>query len=131
MAEAKRRPRYLHDTILQLLQGQRRPLSGRELAEKLREQASPVPLSMIFRAIRLLIDRGKVRKILVAGGYALVSERLVLVLWCRECGELTEMRCAEAFEHLETIVAAANLTEPRYFIELEGICARCGEAMSV
>jgi len=130
MAEPKRRPHYLQEALLQILQGQRRPLSGPQMAEKLREQGNAVPLSMIFRAIRRLIDRGAVRKILVAGGYALVSEKLVAVLWCRECGELTELRCAEAFEELGSLAAAVGLTDLRYFVEFAGLCARCTEALA-
>lgn len=130
MARAKRRPPYLQEAILRILQGQRRPLSGRQLAEKLRDEGNAVPLSMIFRAIRRLIDREVVRKILVAGGYAPVREKLVAVLWCRECGELTEMHCAEAFDELESLAAAAGLTDPRYSVEFAGLCARCTETLA-
>ncbi|MBC9032665.1 hypothetical protein IAG41_09700 [Sphingomonas sp. JC676] len=130
MAKAKRRPHYLQDAILQILRDERRPLSGRELAERLRYEGNAVPLSMIFRAIRRLIDREVVRKILVAGGYAPVSEKLVAVLWCRECGELTEIHCAEAFNELGNLAAAAGLTDPRYFVEFAGLCARCTETLA-
>lgn len=80
---------------------------------------------MIFREIRRLIDHGVARKIFVAGGYALVGEKRVAVLWCSECGEFNEIHCAEAFDGLENLVMAAGLKDPRYFVELAGLCAHC------
>ena len=130
MAEPKRRPRYLQEAILRILQDRRRPLSGHRLAEKLREEGIAVPLSMIFRAIRQLVDRGAVRKILVAGGYAAVGEKLAVLLWCRKCGDLTEVHCAEAFEELGNLAASAELGDPLYCVELAGLCARCAGTLA-
>lgn len=125
MAKPKRRPGYLQDRILRILQDQPRPLSGLELAEILREEGDLASPSLVFRAIRRLIDRRAIRKILVAGGYAAVREGCTIRLFCSQCGDLREIPGTETFDALDSAAAASGFGVSNYIVEVEGICRRC------
>ncbi len=118
------RPAPLQDHVLRLLQDHDpRPLTGLGLAAMLRAEGHAAPASLVFRAIRRLIDRGLVRKIHVASAYAPVGDSCAIILWCRACGEVTEIESADGFARLRR--AAAGLADARYIVELAGRCSRC------
>lgn len=119
--------RTFRDAVLRALERADRPLSALELTHLLRSRGFPVPPSQVFRAIRELVDRGAVRKILVAGGY-LPATANALALFCRECGKVTDTPCPAAFDGLEREATAKGFSISRPMVEVSGVCAECGDA---
>jgi len=96
----------------------------------LRSEGYLVSPSLVFRAIRRLVDQGSIRKVLVAGGYALVREDRAITLFCGQCGGLYDIPCVEAFDALDHAAAANGLAASRYIVEIEGRCSRCAEGIT-
>lgn len=125
MAEPRRRSGLLSETVLRVLIDAGRPLSGTKLRELVREEGLSVQQSLIFRAIRQLIDRGKIRKIWAAGGYAPDSGEPTITLVCRQCGDVTEIAHDETFVALGRMAAAEGFAISRPIVEVCGVCVAC------
>ncbi|MFT7949391.1 hypothetical protein ACMYLL_23270, partial [Salmonella enterica subsp. enterica serovar Enteritidis] len=65
-AMARRRAGALAERIVALLAQAPGPLGGLELVERLRDGGDPAAPSLVFRALRQLVDAGKVQKLLLA-----------------------------------------------------------------
>ncbi len=87
MARKRRRSGHVREAVLRLLQDAPRPLGALEIEKLLFEEGETVPPNTVFRALRELIDRGMIRKVMVARGYALGSGAQRISLFCRACGE--------------------------------------------
>lgn len=126
MAERQRARRFLHERVLALLEaGYPHPLSGLQLAERLLAEGDPVPASQVYRALKRLIDEGRARKVLVAGGYVPVRLASAILLWCRGCGAVEALASPELFAHLKDHAHAARLTVSDCVVEVPGRCAAC------
>jgi Fe2+ or Zn2+ uptake regulation protein len=125
MAESRRRAGYLRETILQVLHAARQPLSALELRQIFHRQGDPIGPNLIFRGIRQLVDRGAIRKVLVARGYAPGSGEREITLFCRQCGKVTEIACDGAFDSLDDIAARRGFTVSRHIVEVPGLCGSC------
>jgi Fur family zinc uptake transcriptional regulator len=125
MAEPRRPPRSLRDTIQRVLEEAGRPVRAIELRELVGGQGFRVAPSLVFRAVRELIDRRAIRKILVARGYAPGGGERMITLFCRRCGEATEIACDPAFEALDRLAAAADFAASRHIVEVAGVCREC------
>ena len=125
MAEPRRRPGLLRETVLRMLIDAGRPLSGTQLRELVREHGLSVQQSLIFRAIRQLIDRGTIRKIWAAGGYAPDGGGPTITLVCRQCGRVVEIAHDETFVALGQMAAVEGFAISRPIVEVSGICAAC------
>ena len=110
---------------MRILRDQTRPLSGLQLTAMLRDEEYPASPSLVFRAIRRLIDRGAIRKILVAGGYAPIREDFAIRLFCSRCGKLREIPCTETFDALDHVAATLGFGVLDHIVEVEGLCGRC------
>jgi Fur family zinc uptake transcriptional regulator len=120
------RASFLYEKVLRLLRDRYpQPVTGLQLTAMLEAQGESAPPSLVFRAIRRLIELGKARKVHIASGYAPVGNPDAIVLWCRACGEISEVECAAAADRLRRAAAAAGLAEPRHVVEVPGICGKC------
>jgi Fe2+ or Zn2+ uptake regulation protein len=130
MAEPPRRrgPGHLAETILLLLQRSQAPLTGIEIAERLRLRDRRVSNSLVFRALLLLRRDGAIRKIEHRNCYAAGGETRVVSLVCATCGRL-EVREDEAFfQALGGVARLHGFRPSRYIVEFPGICGRCSES---
>ncbi|MFA6114447.1 MAG: transcriptional repressor [Sphingomonas sp.] len=125
MAENRRRAGYLRETVLQALHAARRPLSALELRQIFHRQGDPIGPNLIFRGIRQLVERGAIRKVLVARGYAPGSGECRVTLFCRQCGQVTEITCADAFDALDEVAMAGGFAVSRHIVEVSGVCGSC------
>jgi Fur family zinc uptake transcriptional regulator len=127
MAEPRRPPGRVRDMVLRLVEKTGRPVAGAKLAELLREEGLAVPPSMMFRALRQLIDSGAIRKILLARGYACSTTDPMIALVCSRCGAVAEIACAEVFGGLDRLAAAAGFATSRQIVEVPGVCHDCAQ----
>jgi len=125
MDRKRRRPGHVREAILRLLQDAPRPLGALELEKLLHQQGETVPPNTVFRALRELIDRGTIRKVMVARGYAVGSGAERISLFCRECREVTEAAGANIFDALDDLAAASGFSVARHIVEVAGMCAAC------
>ena len=131
MAEPRRQPGLVRDRVLRLVEKAGRPIAGGELSELMREEGLAVPSSMTFRALRQLIDCGAIRKILLARGYACSTTDPMIALVCSRCGEVAEIACAETFDGLDRLAAAAGFAASRQIVEVPGVCRDCAQREAV
>jgi Fe2+ or Zn2+ uptake regulation protein len=130
MAENRRRAGYLRETILQALHAADRPLSALELRQIFHRKGDPIGPNLVFRGIRQLVERGAIRKVLVARGYAPGSGERKVTLFCRQCGQVTAIACADAFDALDEVAMAGGFAVSRHIVEVSGVCGSCVEETS-
>ncbi|MET0310054.1 MAG: transcriptional repressor [Sphingomonas sp.] len=129
MAEpSRRRTGYLTGEIVQLLQRSQVPLTGIEIANRLRHDDPRVSNSLVFRALQQLRRDAVIRKIEHLNGYALGGETRTISLVCAECGKLFAIEEDAFFERLDDIARRQGFRPSRYVIEFAGTCGRCDAA---
>jgi Fur family transcriptional regulator, zinc uptake regulator len=126
MPGRKRGAGFLHERVLRLLVlHYPQPLTGLELVGLLERAGECVPPSQVYRALKRLIAGGEACKVLVAGGYVPVGREPAMLLWCRGCGKVDAVPCAETFRLLAAVAEAGGLRDPHSHIEVPGLCAAC------
>lgn len=125
MARKRRRPGHVRDAVLRLLQNAARPLGALEIEKLLFGEGEIVPPNTVFRALRELIDRGMIRKVMVARSYALGSGAQKISLFCRACGNVTEVAGDHLFDALDDLAAASGFIVSRHIVEVASLCDRC------
>jgi Fe2+ or Zn2+ uptake regulation protein len=125
MARKRRRPGHVREAVLRLIQNAPRPLGALEIEKLLFREGEIVPPNTVFRALRELIDHGMIRKVVVARGYAPGSGAQKISLFCRTCGEVTEVAGDTMFDALDDLAAASGFTISRHIVEVAGLCDRC------
>lgn len=126
MAKPKRPDGTLQDNVLRLLRGEARPLSGTKLTELLRKEGYVVPSSLVFRAIRRLLDNKAIRKIQLAGGYVIRGPAPRISLCCSRCGAWEEIAHDLSFAGLDAAAEELGFTVFDHIVEAVGTCGRCG-----
>ncbi|NIJ66653.1 Fe2+ or Zn2+ uptake regulation protein [Sphingomonas leidyi] len=122
---ARRRAGALAERIVALLAQAPGPLGGLELVERLRDGGDPAAPSLVFRALRQLVDAGKVQKLLLARGYLLRDGDQPLYLHCRHCGAILVAPGEAVRAAVEAAAGRAGFRTHRIFAELPGCCADC------
>jgi Fe2+ or Zn2+ uptake regulation protein len=115
----------LQEIILQLLEERERPIRALELREMVERRGKAIPPSLVFRAIARLIERGRIRKVLLARGYVAGSGDGVIMLICRGCGTVRAIANAEIVGALDRLAANEGLSAARRHIECAGLCPDC------
>lgn len=123
---ARRRAGALAERIAALLAQAPGPLGGLELVERLREGGDPAAPSLVFRALRQLVDAGKVQKLLLARGYLLREDgEQPLYLHCTHCGAILVAPGEAVRAAVEAAAGRAGFRAHRIFAELPGCCSDC------
>lgn len=130
MASKRRAAGELDALILTLLESEDRPLTGLMLAEMLRKQGEAVAISLVFRALCKLVERGVVHKLLTSRGYLLARSPNELYLTCTACGAVERVVREEPFRRIETAAARFGFRVTRPIVEMAGRCPRCRSARS-
>jgi len=125
MARKRRRPGQVRDAVLRLVKNASRPVGALEIERMLDEEGEAVPANTVFRALRELVDRGAIRKIMVARGYAPGDGAGRIGLFCSACGTLSEVAGADVFGALDDLAAANGFAVSRKIVEVAGICPAC------
>jgi Fe2+ or Zn2+ uptake regulation protein len=125
MARPKRPDGTLQDNVLRLLRDEARPLSGTELTELLGKGSYVVPSSLVFRAIRRLLDRNAIKKIQLASGYVIRGPASRVSLCCSRCGAWDEITDDLSFAGLDAAAQELGFTVSNRIIEAAGTCGRC------
>lgn len=125
MARPKRPDGTLQDNVLRLLREEARPLSGTELTELLAQGGYVVPSSLVFRAIRRLLDTNAIRKVHLARGYVIREPASRISLCCSRCGAWDAIAHDLSFARLDKIAGQLGFTVSGRVIEVAGICGRC------
>jgi Fur family zinc uptake transcriptional regulator len=125
MARARREAGELDELLVALLEREERPLTGQMLTEMLRAQGEIVAASLVFRALRKLVERGTLHKLLTGRGYVPTRAPEAIYLHCTGCGavgrivhEATFLKIAEAAER-----SGFRVTRP--IVEVAGRCEHC------
>lgn len=100
-------------------------MGGQEITEKMRREGISAPPSLVFRALRGLLDRGDIRKVHVARGYVRARYGLAATLFCSQCGKVCEVACPEPIKALEEAARLRGFVVSRYILEVCGICCVC------
>jgi hypothetical protein len=91
----------LQEILLRLLRDAARPVGGLELTDLLGRDGYIVASSLVFRAIRRLLDRNAIRKIQLAGGYVIRGPVPRISLCCSRCGAWDEIAHDFSFARLD------------------------------
>lgn len=125
MAKTRRPAHFVERAVLRLLANQVRPPSGLQLAEMMRGEGDIVPLSQMYRTLRLLADSGSIRKVHLASGYIVTGNTAAIDLYCQSCGILAVIATTEVVEYLSRVAAIADFKASRFIVEISGICHNC------
>jgi Fur family zinc uptake transcriptional regulator len=125
MASKRRAAGELDALILALLEREDRPLTGLMLTGMLREQGEAVALSLVFRALCKLVERGVVHKLLTSRGYVLTRSANEIFLSCTVCGAVGRVVNEEPFRRIEAAAERSGFRVTRPIVEMVGRCPRC------
>lgn len=124
MARA-RRAGELDELILALFEREGRPLTGQMLIEMLRGRGEIVAASLVFRALRKLVERGILHKLLTSRGYVPTHAPNEIYLHCTACGTIGRVASNVSFHQLTEIAVRSRFRVTRPIVEIAGRCARC------
>jgi Fur family zinc uptake transcriptional regulator len=127
MASKRRAAGELDESLVAFLEREGRPLTGLMLAEMLREQGEVVAVSLVFRALRKLVDRGTLHKLLLSRGYVPTRSPNEIYLHCTACGTIGRIANAESFLRIENAAERSSFRVTRPIVEVMGRCAHCLE----
>lgn len=132
MAEPSRRRRsgHLGETVLRMLRRSRAPLTGIEIAERLRTKDPHISNSQIFRTLQRLRRDDAIRKIEHLNCYAVGGETRCVSLVCGACGALRMVEAAGFFDAVDEAARLRGFRPNRYVVEVPGTCAACSAAKS-
>lgn len=122
----RRRSGHLGETILRMLRRSRTPLTGIEIAERMRIGDPRVSNSQVFRTLQQLRRDGAIRKIEHLNCYAAGGETRYVSLVCRACGALRTVEAAGFFEAIDAAARLRGFRPNRYVVEVPGTCRACG-----
>ena len=125
MAKTRRPAHFVERAVLRLLTNQTRPSSGLQLADMMRGEGHIVPLSQVYRTLRLLADSGSIRKVYLANGYIIAGETAAIDLYCQSCGVLTIIATTEEVDDLCRVAGTAGFNVLRLVVEISGVCRDC------
>ncbi|KRC79152.1 hypothetical protein [Sphingomonas sp. Root241] len=127
MASKRRAAGELDEFLVALLEREGRPLTGLMLAEILREQGEIVTVSLVFRALRKLVERGTLHKLLLSRGYVPTRSPNEIYLHCTTCGSVGRIANEESFLKIEDVAERCRFRVTRPIVEVVGRCAHCLE----
>lgn len=127
MASKRRAAGELDESLVAFLEREGRPLTGFVLTEMLREQGEVVAISLVFRALRKLVERGKLHKLLLSRGYVPTRSPNEIYLHCTACGSVGRIANAESFQKIEDAAKRSRFRVTRPIVEVVGRCAHCLE----
>jgi Fur family zinc uptake transcriptional regulator len=131
MAEpSRRRSGDLGKTMLRMLRRSPAPLTGIEIAQRLRTRGPRISNSQIFRTLQQLRRDGAIRKIEHLNGYAAGGDTRCVSLACSACGALGAVEAAGFFEAIDEAARLRGFRPGRYVVEVPGTCAACGAVKS-
>lgn len=125
MARKRRAAGALDELILALLDREDRPLTGLMLTGMLREQGEAIALSLVFRALCKLVERGVVHKLLTSRGYLLARSANEIYLSCTICGAVGRVVSEEPFRKIEAAAERSGFRVTQPIVEMVGRCPRC------
>lgn len=127
MASKRRAAGELDEFLVALLEREGRPLTGLMLAEMLREQGEVVAVSLVFRALRKLVECGILHKLLLSRGYVPTRSPNEIYLHCTACGTIGRIANEESFLKIEAAAERSRFRVTRPIVEVVGRCAHCLE----
>ncbi|ATY31056.1 hypothetical protein CVN68_02880 [Sphingomonas psychrotolerans] len=125
MARRRRAAGELEEFLLALLEREGGPLTGLMLTGMLREQGDAVALSLVFRALCKLVERGIVHKLLTSRGYVLTRSANEIYLSCTVCGAVGRVVNEEPFRRLDAAADRRGFRVTRPIVEVVGKCSNC------
>ena len=127
MASKRRAAGELDKSLVASLEREGRPLTGLMLTEMLREQGEVVAVSLVFRALRKLVERGTLHKLLLSRGYMPTRSPNEIYLHCTTCGAVGRIANEESFLKIEDAAERSRFRVTRPIVEVVGRCAHCLE----
>lgn len=126
MARA-RRAGELDELLLALLEREGRPLTGQMLIQMLRDEDEITTASLVFRALRKLVERGILHKLLTGRGYVRARAPREIYLHCTVCGTVGQVVHEASFDRIAQAAERSGFRVMRPIVEVAGRCARCSE----
>lgn len=125
MASKRRAAGELDESLVALLEREERPLTGLILTEMLREQGEVVAVSLVFRALRKLVECGTLHKLLLSRGYVPTRSPNEIYLHCTACGSVGRIANEETFLKIEGAAEHSRFRVTRPIVEVVGRCVHC------
>ena len=129
MARA-RRAGELDELLVAFLEREGRPLTGLMLVEMLQDQGEIVAASLVFRALRKLVERGTLHRLLTGRGYVPTGAPKEIYLYCTACGTVGRIAHEASFHKIAEAAERSRFRMTRPIVEVAGRCARCSEPRS-
>jgi Fur family zinc uptake transcriptional regulator len=130
-AERGRRLTELRRRVLELVWGGHEPMGAYDILEELRRERPRAQAPTVYRALEFLMDNGLVHRLqsrnafVGCGGPGRPHAGQFLI--CRQCNAVAEMDDPEIAAVLSRNAARAGFRVRRQTVELDGLCAECGE----
>ncbi len=116
--------------VLAILRRRRGPLSAYDVLGELREANPKIAPPTIYRALKALMERGRVHRIESLNAYIACqcdSHRHASVLSiCDDCGAVEESVAPDLLKELSRIAGKSGFAPRRHVIEVHGVCEDCG-----
>lgn len=125
MASKRRAAGELDESLVAFLEREGRPLTGLMLTAMLRERGEVVAVSLVFRALRKLVECGTLHKLLLSRGYVPARSPDEIYLHCTACGSVGRIANAESFQKIEDAAERSSFRVTRPIVEVMGRCAHC------
>jgi Fe2+ or Zn2+ uptake regulation protein len=124
MASARRPAGLLRQTILDVMEDGR-PERAVAILHKLHREGLAVRPSLFFRDLGKLVACGKVIRINIARSYMLAPAEQRILLFCRQCGQVSTIGLDSTFEQIASLAEEHRLRAARAIVEVAGVCAAC------
>ncbi len=130
-AERGLRLTELRQLVLELVWGGHEPMGAYDILDELRRERPRAQAPTVYRALEFLIENGLVHRLqslnafVGCGGPGRPHTGQFLI--CRQCNAVAEMDDPEIAAVLSRNAARAGFRVRRQTVELDGLCAECGE----
>jgi Fur family transcriptional regulator, zinc uptake regulator len=133
----------LRRQVLRLVIGAGQPLGAYALLDQLRASRAGAAPPTVYRALDFLVEQGLIHKVERLGAFIGCADALDhpddcdcgeahdhphQFLICRRCGATAEISDPAVALALARAARGAGFTPARFTVEMEGVCAACGEA---
>lgn len=127
MASERRPAGLLRQAIVDVMDSSR-PERAAAIMDKLHRAGLPVQSSLFFRDLAKLVARGTVIRVNIARGYMLAPVERRILLFCRECGQVSTIGLDPVFDEIADLAQAHRFRVSRSVVEVAGVCSICARS---
>ena len=126
-----KRGQVMQERILEILRHASDMKSAYQIMDDLREAIPTIAPPTVYRALKALIEKGKVHRLETRNAYyacQTTGYHTPIISVCDACGTVEESIEQDVFQMISDVTKKAGFKPKRHVVEVTGLCALCAEA---